>query len=277
MCEVAIIGAGELGSAIAFHLARVDAARTIRLIDESGTVAEGKALDIAQSAPIEAFSTRVAGAASLFESAAARIVVIADSTAQPAADSLSLLRRLSQLSTDSIIVCAGAGHRLLIEEGTREGLRPRQRILGTAPEAAVAALKALVALEANGSPNDVSLTVLGIPPDQMVVPWEDATIGGTPLARVLDETSRRRLRRQAELIWPPGPLVLAAAASRAVEGLLGRSRQRLSVFVAPDDSQGRRTRAAALAVYLGCDGIERVEAPALTAHDRVALENAMVL
>jgi len=277
MCEVAIIGAGELGGAIAFQLAKLDVARTVRLLDESGTVARGKALDIAQSAPIEGFSTRIVGASSLFESAAARVLVIADSAAGADGEPLALLRRLSQLSTESIIVCAGAGHRELVEDATREGLRTRQRILGSAPEAAASALKALVALEANGSPNDVSITVLGVPPDQFVVPWEDATINGTPLARVLSDVASRRLRRQAELIWPPGPLALAGAACRVVEGILGGMRQRVSAFVAPDDSQGRRTRAAALPVYLGCDGIERIDPPALTVHDRVALENAMVL
>jgi len=277
MCEVAIIGAGELGGAIAFQLAKLDVARTVRLLDESGAVARGKALDIAQSAPIEGFSTRIVGASSLFESAAARVLVIADSAAGADGEPLALLRRLSQLSTESIIVCAGARHRELVEDATREGLRTRQRILGSAPEAAASALKALVALEANGSPNDVSITVLGVPPDQFVVPWEDATINGTPLARVLGDVSSRRLRRQAELIWPPGPLALAGAACRVVEGILGGMRQRVSAFVAPDDSQGRRTRAAALPVYLGCDGIERIDPPALTVHDRVALENAMVL
>ena len=35
--------------------------------------------------------------------------------------------------------------------------------------------------------------------------------------------------------------------------------------------------AAALPVSLGPDGIERVALPALNAHDRVALDNAMLL
>jgi len=279
MCDVAIIGAGELGGAIAFQLARLDAARTVRLVDESGSAARGKALDIAQSAPIEGFSTIVVGGSSLFEAGAARVLVIADSAAAPWAHEqcLRLLRRLAELSPGSIIVCAGADHRTLVEDAVRERLRTRERILGAAPEAVASALRALVALEANGSARDVSLTLLGVPPAQTVVPWDDATIGGTPLPRALNETALRRLRRQADLIWPPGPVALAASAAVVVEGLLGRGRRRVSVFVAPDDGQGRRTRAAALPVYLGCEGIERIDAPALTAHDRVALENSMML
>jgi malate dehydrogenase len=243
-------------------------------------VAEGKALDIAQSAPIVSFSTRVAGATSLFEAASARVLVIADRTDNgewQGAEGLALLERLNQIAPDRVVVCAGAQQRDLVERGARELSIPRERIVGSAPEALAAALKAFVALESNGSPQDVSLTVLGIPPGQTVVPWEDGTIGGLAIARVLSEPARRRLAARTLALWPPGPIAHAAAASAAIESILGRSRQRISAFVAPDDTFGRRARAAALPIYLGCEGIDRVESPALTVHDRVALENAMTL
>ena len=50
-----------------------------------------------------------------------------------------------------------------------------------------------------------------------------------------------------------------------------------SCFVAPDDSSGRRTRAAALPVRLDAGGLAAVVLPELNARDRVALENAMLL
>ena len=50
MREVAIVGAGELGGLTAHALARRNAAGLIRLIDDAGRVAEGKALDISQAA-----------------------------------------------------------------------------------------------------------------------------------------------------------------------------------------------------------------------------------
>src|SRR5262245_54464970 len=61
MQEVAIVGAGELGGLLAHVLARRDAARAIRLVDESGQVAAGKALDIMQASPLEQFATSVSG------------------------------------------------------------------------------------------------------------------------------------------------------------------------------------------------------------------------
>jgi len=49
MQSVAIFGAGELGGQVAHLLARRDVARAIVLLDDAGTVAAGKALDIAQA------------------------------------------------------------------------------------------------------------------------------------------------------------------------------------------------------------------------------------
>jgi malate dehydrogenase len=68
--DIAIIGAGVLGGVLTHALARLDLAASIRLIDDAGRVAEGKALDIMQAAPIEGFSTRVSGSSDLAAAAA---------------------------------------------------------------------------------------------------------------------------------------------------------------------------------------------------------------
>src|SRR5213592_3556207 len=78
MNEVAILGAGELGGATAHVLARHDLVRSIRLVDESGSIAAGKALDIAQAAPIEGFTTRLTGTNDLASAAGASVIVVAD-------------------------------------------------------------------------------------------------------------------------------------------------------------------------------------------------------
>ena len=59
MPDVAILGAGSLGGTLAHALAARGRVRDVCLIDAGGRVAEGKALDITQAAPIEGFSTRV--------------------------------------------------------------------------------------------------------------------------------------------------------------------------------------------------------------------------
>jgi len=280
MHTVAIIGAGELGGALAHVLARRDAIGEIRLIDEAGRVAAGKALDIAQAAPIERFATQVSGSTDISTAAGAATVVIADRMGGgewSGEDGLMLMRRLLQMASGAILLCAGASQRELVERGVRELGISRTRLFGSAPEALVAAARAIVALETQGSPRDVALSLLGVPPSHIVLPWDDATIGGFAATRVLDEPARRRIDARLPALWPPGPYALASAASKVIEALAGRSRQRAICFVAPDDAAGRRMRAAALPVRLGPGGIASVVLPSLNVHDRVALDNATLL
>src|SRR5262249_34703983 len=137
--------------------------------------------------------------------------------------------------------------------------------------------RALVALALNGSPRDVALTVLGIPPSRIVIPWEDAAAGGFALSRQLDEPARRRLEAAIASLWPPGPYAPGAAAAEVVSAIDGRSRQLASCFVAPDASAGARMRTAAIPVRLGPSGIADVIVPGLSVVERVALDNAVML
>jgi len=276
--HVAIVGAGELGGAVAHALAQRDVARRITLIDEHGRVAEGKALDIAQAAPVEGFATPLEGARDLSSAAAAEVIVVADrfSGGEWSADeTLGLVKRIAHTSAHAFVLFAGAQSCAAIDRSVRELKWPRQRMVGSAPEALAAGARALVALAANASPRDVALTVLGIPPSGVVVTWANATIGGFALTELLDEPSRRRIDVNVRALWPPGPLALAAAAAKVVSAIGGRSRQLATCFVAPESASGVRARTAALPVRFGPAGLLDVVVPPLNGVEKVALENAM--
>ena len=140
---VAIIGAGELGAAVAARLAARDRVRELRLIDPAGagSIAAGKALDIQQSGPIEGFRARVSADADVRASAGARVLVIADSAATSSEwqgeDGLALVGRLWPLieRDQTAIVCAGASQRTLIERSVAERRIDPRRICGSAPGA----------------------------------------------------------------------------------------------------------------------------------------------
>jgi malate dehydrogenase len=280
MVDVAVIGAGELGGALAHVMARRNIVRTIQLVDAKGRVAEGKALDIQQAGPVEGFATRLAGSTDLATAGGAPIVVLADAmggSEWQGEEGLAMLRRAAQMAPRAVFVCAGAAQRELVHRGVGELGLARERALGSAPEAMRAAARALVALELNIAPRDVALAVLGIPPAQLVIPWEEATAGGFALTRLLGEPARRRLSARIQALWPPGPYALANAACKVVEAILGRSRQLATCFVAPDRSAGRRSRTAAFPVRLSPSGISEVVVPSLSVVEQVALDNAVLL
>jgi len=280
MREVAIVGAGELGGLTAHALALRNAADVVRLIDGGGRVAEGKALDISQAAPVEGFSTTVIGSTDLSTVAGASVVVIADRAgADPwqGNDGVVLIRRLNAMAPRALFVCADTPHRELVDRSARELHIPRSRILGSASEAFVAAATAIVALELDVSPRDVALSILGVPPGHIVIAWENAAVAGFALGGMMSEPVRRQMTLRIPALWPVGPAALAAAASKVVEALLGHSRRPVICFVAPDDREGVRTRTAALPVRVGSEGVVEVVMPPLSVFERVALDNAILL
>jgi malate dehydrogenase len=280
MTQVAIVGGGEVGGLLAHALARRNIAPDICLIDDNGRAAIGKALDIIQAAPVEGFSSKVSGANELSAIAGASIVAIADAFGgqPPAPDaSMLLLKRVRDLAPASLIVCVGAGDCDLIARGVRELHIPRPQLIGSAPEALTGGVRALTALEVDAPASDVTLSVLGVPPNHIIVPWDDATVGGYSLARILSEPARRRLEARVAGLWPPGPYALASAAARTIDTIVRGSRRLVTCFVAPDDSAGMRARAAALPARLGRSGLLEVVIPELSVRERVRLENAMLL
>jgi malate/lactate dehydrogenase len=279
MLEVAIIGAGEIGGMLAHLLVRRALAGSVRLIDEAGRAAEGQALDIAQAASIEGSATTIVGSTEPSDAAGAAICVIADrrSSGEWAGDDgLLLLKRLTRSTPGPFIVCAGAEQRELVERGVRELFIPRTQIIGSAPEGFAAAARAIVALELDASPRDVTLSVIGVPPDRIVIGWEDASVAGWAMTRVISEPVRRRLTERIGALWPPGPFALASAASKVIEAVAGHAQTVTICFVAPDDSSGTRRRTAALPVKFGPSGVD-VVLPPLGVAEQVALDNALML
>src|SRR5688572_15731132 len=86
MTTVCIIGAGELGGAVAHALARGERVARVVLIDAAGSVAAGKALDIQQSGAVEGFHTRLSGADDLTRVAGCAVCVVADRSGQPSTE-----------------------------------------------------------------------------------------------------------------------------------------------------------------------------------------------
>lgn len=274
MSFIAIIGSGPIGGALAQTLARRSRVREVRLIDSDAGIAEGKALDIMQSSPVERFSTRVTAAGTIAAAAGAAAVVVADRAngqgEHSGESALALLRQLSAFETTAPLVCAGATQRELISRAVSELRLASSRVVGSAPLALESALRALAAVSVDGSGVGISLSVLGVPPKSVVVAWEEATAFGQPLSSVMAPHEIAALAARIPGLWPPGPYALASAASRVAEALANGSRRRFSCFVAVS-----RGNVVAMPVELQEGGVKRVLEPALTRQERTLLENAL--
>ena len=279
MATVVILSAGDIGGATARQLAATDLVSRIVLVDDLAGVASGKALDVAQSAPVDGYHTALAGSNDVAAVVGAAVVVIADRAAGSAEwqgdEALALLKRVAGLNQAAPLLCAGASQAGLIEKLVTEAGVSRARVFGSAPEALRSAVVAITALEANAAPVDVSLSVLGKPPHQVIVPWDEAAISGRSATHVLSAAQLARLDARIARLWPPGPYALAAAATHLIRSALTRSPRVHAAMVAAVRDEGAPGRAAMRPVTLNTTGIATLVEPALSTRDRVRFDTAM--
>ena len=278
METVAIIGAGDIGATTARALAQLQCAGEIRLIDRNGAVAAGKALDIQQSGPIEGFDLRLTGSTDITAALGAAAVIVADPADGDGEwrgdGALELVRRLAAAVPDAPLVFAGAGHRELLTQAHRELRVDRRRLIGSAPGALVSAARAMAAVAARCSADDVALAVVGVP-GSWIFAWSECTVAGSPIAASVPPHAMTQMDRHAQAAWPPGPYALGSAAARTVAGILASSRRRFHVFTVLDGEYDARWIVAALPATLARSGIHALWPPALSTRERVTLDTAL--
>jgi len=251
MSSAAILGAGPIGSAIAHRLAERARIGEIRLIDEGGAVAAGKALDIRQAGPVDGYDTAIAGTTDLLSAAGADVIVFAD----PVADGewegergLALVQRLVRAGTSATFVFAGPKQTSLMEAAAREGRVPNDRLIGTAAATLPHTVSALLHVETGLSGAVVS--VAGRPPS-FVVAWSIATIGGRLVTEVVPAHRLASISQSLGKLWPPGPQAIAAPTAAVVEGLIAGVRLPVTASVITDGEFGARGISALMPIELG--------------------------
>jgi malate dehydrogenase len=277
---VVILGAGEIGGALARQLAATDLVSRIVLVDDQGSIAAGKALDVAQSGPVDRYHTVMSGTNDVAAVVGAAIVVLADRAGLPGGEwqdeaGLALLKRVAGLNAVAPFVCAGSAQSGLIERGVNEAGIGRSRLFGTAAEALRSAVTALTALEAGAAPADVSLSVLGRPPQQVIVPWDEGAIGGRSIPKVLSAAQLARLDARVARLWPPGPYALASAATRVIRSAISRGPRLHMAIVAVTREEGTPGRSAIMPVTMQPAGIGSIVTPVLSTRDRVRYDTSL--
>ena len=279
MSTIAIVGAGHLGGSLAHALASKDLCTTVHLIDHSHDIATAKALDIAQAGPIESFRTQLIADVDLTAAKSANFVILTGPASNPTAEwgetfGLKQLRQINKINRHAIIICAGSQHSRLIELGVAEAMISPYRLIGSAPEAYRAAVRALVALEVGCPASAVSLTLFGRGPDRFVVVWSQATIDGNLLEDRISASHMARLRNRVFTLWPPGPYALAEAAAHIVRCIATGSKKMPCCFVIPETFSSSRPRVFVSPVEFNSLGIAGLAKPNLNTRERNLLETA---
>jgi malate dehydrogenase len=202
--KITVVGAGNVGATCALWAAARNLGDVV-LVDVVPGLAEGKALDLAQAAPIAGFSHKITGSADYAATAGSDLAIVTAGLARkPGMSRDDLLARNAEIVAGAVrqLVKASPQVILIIVSNPVDamtalahkvsGLPPR-RVVGMAGVLDSARMRAFVAMEAGVSPKDVQAFVLGGHGDSMVPLVRHSSIGGVPLPERLPKAKLERI------------------------------------------------------------------------------------
>lgn len=195
--KVTIIGAGNVGGATAQRLVEQGVARELVLLDLNGEVARGKALDLAESAPLYGSDTRVIGTDAYADTAGSDIIVITSGVPRKPgmsrddllATNAKIVRdvtgRVAAESPDCILIVVSNPLDAMTYVAHTVSKFPRARVLGMAGVLDSCRMASFIAAELGVSVENVQAIVMGGHGDSMVPLPRHTTVAGVPLAELL--------------------------------------------------------------------------------------------
>jgi malate dehydrogenase len=236
--RITVIGAGNVGATTAHRLAEGQLGDVV-LVDVVEGMPQGKALDLAQAAPVVHHDCIVAGANDYDATADSDIIVVTAGFARRPGMSRDDLRdanarivaaciqRACKVSRESTVIMVTNPLDVMCEVARRVSGFPRERIVGMAGVLDTARLRAFLAKEMNVSTESVSALVLGGHGDSMVALPRFTTVSGVPVTELLakeriDAIVERTAQGGGEIASPDRLGVLRTGGRRLRDGRLDR-------------------------------------------------------
>ncbi|MFP3904763.1 MAG: malate dehydrogenase [Armatimonadota bacterium] len=195
--KVTIVGAGNVGATCAQRIVEENIA-DVYLIDIIEGLAKGKALDIAEAAPIVGHSRSIEGGTEYGPAAGSDIVVITAGKARTpgmSRDDLlstngrivrSVVEEIAKVAPDAIILMVSNPLDVTTYVAQQASGLPRERVFGMAGVLDSARFRAFIAMEIGCCPADVTAMVLGGHGDSMVPLPRSSTVSGVPVTQLID-------------------------------------------------------------------------------------------
>ena len=190
--KIALIGAGNIGGTLA-HLAGLKELGDIVLFDIISGIPQGKALDIAESAPIEGFDAHIKGAQNYSAIKGADVVIVTAGVARKPGMSRDDLigintnvmnavgAGIKQYCPGAFVICITNPLDVMVGVLRDACGLPHHRVVGMAGVLDAARFRYFLADEFNVSVEDVTAFVLGGHGDTMVPLARYSTVAGIPL------------------------------------------------------------------------------------------------
>jgi malate dehydrogenase len=295
--KVTVVGAGNVGATCADVMAYREVANEIVLVDIKEGLAEGKALDIWQKAPIDLYDSRSIGVTNDYsKSAGSSVVVITSGLPRKpgmSRDDLigtnagivrSVTENVVKHSPNAIIIVVSNPLDVMTYQAHIASKFPRTRIMGMAGILDTARYRAFLAEALNISPKDIQAMLLGGHGDTMVPLPRYTTVAGIPVTELIDSDKLTSILERTkvgggELVKLMGTSAWYApgsAAAQMVEAIVRDQRRVFPACIQLDGEYGIKDCYLGVPVILGKNGIEKVIELDLNPAEKALLESSRV-
>ena len=293
--KVTVVGAGNVGATAAHWLASKELG-DVGLVDIVEGMPQGKALDLAQAAPIEGFDSALVGSTNDYAATAGSDVVIITSglPRKPGMSRDDLLKTNAGIvssvvdevvkhSPDSILIIVSNPLDAMCQVALRESGFPRERVIGMAGVLDSARMACFLAEALNCSVENINAFVLGGHGDTMVPLPRYSTCAGIPVTELipkdqLDAIVKRTANGGAEIVGllKTGSAYYApsAAAVEMTESILKDKKKILPCAAYLEGEYGINNLFVGVPCKLGARGLEQIIEINLTNDERIALQKS---
>lgn len=279
MTKVTVVGAGNVGATCADVLAYREIAEEIVLIDIKEGVAEGKALDIWQKAPINVYDSRTVGSTNDYTKTAGSDVVVITSglPRKPGMtrDDLietnagivkSVTENVVKHSPDAIIIVVSNPLDVMTYQAHITSGLPKTKVIGMAGILDTARYRAFLAEALDISPKEIQAILMGGHGDTMVPLPRYTTVAGIPVTELIDKYKLDAIIERTkfgggELVKLMGTSAWYApgsAAAQMVESIVKNQKRVFPVCIKLDGEYGIDDCYLGVPVILGKNGVEKV-------------------
>jgi len=289
--KVTVVGAGNVGATAAQRLAEKELCDVL-LVDIIEGVPQGKALDLAEAAPVEIHDAHIIGANSYEASADSDIVIItAGIPRKPgmSRDDLlatnknimkSVTKEVARYSPQATLIIVSNPLDAMCHVAMEESGFPKERVIGMAGVLDSARFRAFIAAELDVSVENIHALVLGGHGDTMVPLPRFSTVSGIPITELLpaariEELVTRTRNGGAEIVsllkTGSAYYAPASAAVEMAEAILKDKKKILPCAAYLEGEYGISGLFVGVPVKLGKNGIEQIISLNLADEERQAL------
>ena len=298
--KIALVGAGNIGGTLA-HLIALKQLGDVVLFDVVAGIPQGKALDIAQSAPIESFDANLVGANAYRAIRGADVVIVTAGVPRKPGMSRDDLIGINTRVMDAVgagirkncpnafVICITNPLDAMVWVLREASGLPHNRVVGMAGVLDSARFRTFLAAEMNVSVEDVSAFVLGGHGDTMVPSVRYSAVAGIPLPDLvkmkwitqarLDEIVQRTRDGGGEIVGllKTGSAFYApaSAAIQMAEAYLKDKRRVLPCAAYLRGEYGVKGLYVGVPCVIGAKGIEKVVEIKLDRTERAAFNKSV--